>query len=88
VLGRLATILGEFDRASAHLSAARRLHEQARAPLFLARTLADQAALEIASVGDTARSQELVGQAVEIARAHRAPGVEYYALRALEAPSS
>jgi hypothetical protein len=88
VLGRLATILGEFDRASAHLSAARRLHEQARAPLFLARTLADQAALEIASVGDTARSQELVGQAVEIARARRAPGVEHYALRALEAPSS
>ena len=55
--------------------------------LFLARTLSDQAAFEVASGSNTAQAQELVGQAIEIARNHRAPGVERYARSVLEANS-
>jgi hypothetical protein len=85
-LGRLATVLGRYDNARTHLEDAVRLHENARTPLFLARTLADQATLELASGGSTQRARDLVNRAIDIAKAHEARGVERYAQQALEHP--
>jgi hypothetical protein len=84
-LGRLATVLGHYDAASAHLEAAAHLHATARFPLYLARTWADQAELWMrrGAPGDESRAHELVERAVTQARTHNAPGVEQYALRVL-----
>jgi hypothetical protein len=80
-LGRLATTLGRFEDAHAHLNAAANVHERAGAPLFLARTLADHAALELASNGNTGRARELAHAALDIASEQRAPGVQEYVRR-------
>jgi len=79
--GRLATTLGRFEDAHAHLNAAANVHERAGAPLFLARTLADHAALELASNGNTGRARELAHAALDIASEQRAPGVQEYVRR-------
>jgi class 3 adenylate cyclase len=87
-LGRLSTLLGLFDEAEQYLMAAEQLHERIRAPLYLARTWADQA--ELAShrhaPGDVGRAQRLVDEAVASARGHHAPGVERYARHVLAKP--
>jgi len=56
------------------------------APLFLARTWADQATLALArdGAGASGSAPELVERGIELARRHDAPGVEQYVSRALE----
>ncbi|MGQ0434367.1 MAG: AAA family ATPase [Microthrixaceae bacterium] len=50
-LGRLATLLGRYDEAAAHLAAALAMHERMRAPYWTARTSLDLAALYLARQG-------------------------------------
>jgi class 3 adenylate cyclase len=85
-LGRLATVLGRLDDAERYLANAEAMHERAGAPLFLARTWADQAELHVTHEGSTdiARAQHLVNRATTTAHEHGAPGIERYALRVLE----
>jgi hypothetical protein len=83
-LGRLATVLGRYEDAAAHLEAAACLHERAGFPLYLARTWADQATLELRQGGDDGVARALVERAVQTARRHGASGVEQYAVRVLD----
>jgi class 3 adenylate cyclase/tetratricopeptide (TPR) repeat protein len=84
-LGRLATVLGNYDAAGAHLEAATHLHAANEFPLLLARTWADTAELlaQRDAAGDADRAQQLVDDAVTNARNHDALGVEQYAQRVL-----
>lgn len=84
-LGRLATLLGHFDDADRSLASAVALHERVGAPLFLARTWADQAELLLARDGalSVAGARSLVDRAVAVARDLGAPGVEHYAFAVL-----
>jgi len=85
-LGRLATVLGQYDTATAYLAAAQQIHERMGAPLFLARTWADQATLALARA-DTSESRfahELVERGIELAQRYNAPGVVQYVGHALE----
>jgi hypothetical protein len=79
-LGRLATLLGRFDEAESSLAAAAAFHERIGAPLFLARTWADQAELLLArdATAGLAPASSLVERAVAVARDLGAPGVERY----------
>jgi hypothetical protein len=85
-LGRLATVLGRFDDAERYLDNAETMHKRAGAPLFLARSWADQAALCITRnpTANETRVHELVEAATTIAREHDAPGVVHYAQHVLE----
>jgi ATP/maltotriose-dependent transcriptional regulator MalT len=85
-LGRLATVLGHLDDAEQYLANAEAMHVRAGAPLFLARTWADQAELCMTRQGptDVARAHDLVKRSTTIAHARGAPGIERYALRVLE----
>ena len=84
-LGRLATVLGRFDDAERYLANAEAMHERTGAPLFLARTWADQAELYLTRkpTADTARATNRQ-PATTIAHEHDATGVERYTLRVLE----
>ena len=85
-LGRLATVLGRLDDAERYLASAEEMHERAGAPLFLARTWADQAALCITRnpTADEPRVHELVDHATTVAYEYDAPGVVRYAQHVLE----
>jgi hypothetical protein len=80
-LGRLAILLGFLDEADSLLAAAAELHERISAPLFLARTWADQAKLLVArdATAGLAPAISLVERAVAVARELGAPGVARYA---------
>jgi class 3 adenylate cyclase/tetratricopeptide (TPR) repeat protein len=85
-LGRLASLLGRFDEADRYLEAAAELLERAGAPLFLARTWADQAELELvrSNAEGVASARSLVDRSVAVARGLDAPGVERYAMSVLD----
>ena len=64
-LGRLATMLGQFDDAETHLRAALALHERLHAPYWIARTQLDLGELAITrrDPTDAATARELIQQA-------------------------
>lgn len=84
-LGRLATVLGRFDDADRHLRAAEDQCSRLRAPLYRARTWADQARLVMLRDGDVEAAKSLVERAAAVADELAAPGVERYARSVLDA---
>lgn len=69
-VGMLATTLGRFDEADAHLSAAAEAHARIGAPILLARTRLEQARLCLTrgAAGDVERARALLGQVLATAR--------------------
>lgn len=76
-VGRLATVLGDFASAARALASAEETYRAAGAPLFLARTLVDRAALARAD-DDGQGAGELVDQAMRIAEERGAAGMATY----------
>jgi len=73
-LGLLADTLDRPDDAEAHFVVAASVHESIAAPALLARTRLDHARL-LLRVGEHARGQILLGQALEVARALGLAGI-------------
>jgi tetratricopeptide (TPR) repeat protein len=68
-LGELATVLGRYDAAEAHLAEALRIHEALGAPFFIARTHLEWGRTLAArrGAGDLVRARDLVEKAQQIA---------------------
>ena len=76
-LGRLATVLGEYSAADAHLRDALELHERIRAPYWIASTQLDWADLldRRAGPGDDVRAADLRAAALATASTHGYAGL-------------
>jgi hypothetical protein len=79
-VGRLETVLGSFDDAGAHLAMAAARHDEWGAPLYLARTWADQAELLLTRDGAAAAAEAdaLLDRARGVAHERQAPGLDHY----------
>jgi tetratricopeptide (TPR) repeat protein len=90
-LGRIATMLGRFDTAHEHLTAAAHAHAELRAPLLSARTrLALGELLLVASDGGRDRATALLHEAQALGRRHGSVAIEREAQNLLaraDAPS-
>jgi tetratricopeptide (TPR) repeat protein len=77
-LGRLATLLGRYDRAERHFASAIEMCERARAPFYISRALLGHAELCLARAepGDPERARRDAERAREIAREFGLGGIE------------
>ena len=82
-LGILATVVGQFDDAEAHFSAAHRMHEAAGAPAWLARTQLEWGRM-LQKRGEPGRARPLFEQALATASRIGQGSVELRARAALE----
>jgi tetratricopeptide (TPR) repeat protein len=84
-LALLATTLGDFDEAERRFSDAATIHERIGAPHWLARTRLEWARMLLRRdrPGDTQRAQDLLGQALTIARERNLANIERRAVQLL-----
>jgi predicted ATPase/class 3 adenylate cyclase len=73
-LGRLATMLGRYDDAEAHLDHARAIHERIGARYYLASTYLELGVL-FAARGDAARARDHVAQSLALVDEHGFDGL-------------
>lgn len=76
--GLLATTLGRYDDAERAFEVAEEVHEKIAAPIYVARTRLGlaEALTRRGGANDATRAQELLGQALEAARAHGCAALE------------
>ena len=77
-LGRLATLLEQFDTAEEHFRRAQLMHEALELPLCQARNLTylGEMLVRCDGVKDVARAREVLQEALDVARRHEAAGIE------------
>ncbi len=77
-LGRLATVLGEYDEADRYLDIADELNERLEAPFFTALTHLHRAEMQVERDGtdDSESARRNLDDALEVARRHGFAGIE------------